>query len=75
MKVAFVDTAGWMMLADAGDPAHRAAVQFRDRDRARGRLESGPSSRVDGRSFLFATRASRRMIESNADIDVDASRR
>ena len=30
MKVAFVATAGWMMLADGGDPAHRAAVQFRD---------------------------------------------
>ena len=30
MKAAFVDTAGWMMLADAADPQHAAAVRFRD---------------------------------------------
>ena len=30
MKAAFVDTAGWMMLADASDPAHSAATRFRD---------------------------------------------
>jgi predicted nucleic acid-binding protein len=29
-KVAFVDTAGWMMLADASDPLHARAVAFRD---------------------------------------------
>ena len=27
----FVDTAGWMMLADAGDPLHRKAATARDR--------------------------------------------
>ena len=30
MKAASVDTAGWMMLADAADPAHAAATRFRD---------------------------------------------
>ncbi len=29
-KPVFVDTAGWMMLADASDPAHKHAVAFRD---------------------------------------------
>ncbi|MBI2894612.1 MAG: type II toxin-antitoxin system VapC family toxin [Deltaproteobacteria bacterium] len=32
----FVDTAGWMMLADGSDPCHAAAVEVRDRF-----LESG----------------------------------
>jgi hypothetical protein len=31
VKRAFVDTAGWMMLADDADPVHRRAVTFRDR--------------------------------------------
>lgn len=30
MKAAFVDTAGWMMLADASDVTHAAAAHFRD---------------------------------------------
>ena len=30
MKPVFVDTAGWMMLADASDTAHKQAVAFRD---------------------------------------------
>jgi predicted nucleic acid-binding protein len=29
-KATFVDTAGWMMLADAADPHHARAVEFRD---------------------------------------------
>lgn len=29
-KTAFVDTAGWMMLADASDPLHRRSVAWRD---------------------------------------------
>jgi predicted nucleic acid-binding protein len=29
-KATFVDTAGWMMLADASDPLHAKAVKFRD---------------------------------------------
>lgn len=29
-KAVFVDTAGWMMLADAADPAHQRARSFRD---------------------------------------------
>jgi uncharacterized protein len=31
VKRVFVDTAGWMMMADAGDPGHESAVNFRDR--------------------------------------------
>ena len=31
MKGMFVDTAGWMMLADAADPMHVDAASFRDR--------------------------------------------
>jgi predicted nucleic acid-binding protein len=31
VRRAFVDTAGWMMLADEADPLHRRAVSFRDR--------------------------------------------
>ena len=31
MKPVFVDTTGWMMLADGSDPDHRAACEFRDR--------------------------------------------
>jgi predicted nucleic acid-binding protein len=31
MKALFVDTAGWMMLADRSDPAHSDAAVFRDR--------------------------------------------
>lgn len=30
MKRVFVDTAGWMMLADAADPLHERATRFRD---------------------------------------------
>lgn len=30
MKFLFVDTGGWMMLADASDPQHRAAIKARD---------------------------------------------
>jgi predicted nucleic acid-binding protein len=30
MKAVFVDTSGWMMLADGSDPAHRKAVVARD---------------------------------------------
>ena len=30
MKGVFVDTAGWMMLADAADPGHTKARRFRD---------------------------------------------
>lgn len=30
MKRLFVDTADWMMLADAGDPQHESARSFRD---------------------------------------------
>jgi predicted nucleic acid-binding protein len=30
LKPTFVDTAGWMMLADASDPRHQAARAFRD---------------------------------------------
>jgi predicted nucleic acid-binding protein len=30
MKPTFVDTAGWMALADANDPAHTRARSFRD---------------------------------------------
>ncbi len=30
MKGLFVDTAGWMACADAGDPAHRVAASARD---------------------------------------------
>jgi uncharacterized protein len=30
VKPTFVDTAGWMMLADASDPAHHSARDFRD---------------------------------------------
>lgn len=30
MRALFVDTAGWTMLADEGDPQHRAARAFRD---------------------------------------------
>ncbi|MGH8673391.1 MAG: type II toxin-antitoxin system VapC family toxin [Burkholderiales bacterium] len=30
MKALFVDTAGWMMLADEGDPQHANARSFRD---------------------------------------------
>lgn len=29
--VVFVDTAGWMALADGADPDHASAAQFRDR--------------------------------------------
>jgi len=29
-RAAFVDTAGWMMLADAADPVHERARKFRD---------------------------------------------
>jgi predicted nucleic acid-binding protein len=29
-RAVFVDTAGWMMLADRSDPWHRKSVQFRD---------------------------------------------
>lgn len=29
-KTVFVDTAGWMMLADASDPLHRRSVAWRD---------------------------------------------
>lgn len=36
MKALFVDTAGWMMLADASDPAHRPARASRDAWLARG---------------------------------------
>ena len=36
MKGLFVDTAGWMALADAGDPAHQGARSARD-----GWLETG----------------------------------
>ena len=31
MKQLFIDTAGWMMLADASDPRHTAARQVRDK--------------------------------------------
>lgn len=31
MKAVFVDTAGWMMLADASDPSHDRAVRYRDK--------------------------------------------
>lgn len=31
MKRLFVDTAGWMMLADAADPSHKRALDCRDR--------------------------------------------
>jgi len=30
VRTAFVDTAGWMMLADASDPDHENAAKFRD---------------------------------------------
>lgn len=30
MKAVFVDTSGWMMLADEADPDHAAAKRFRD---------------------------------------------
>ena len=30
MRPLFVDTAGWTACADAGDPAHLAAIRFRD---------------------------------------------
>jgi predicted nucleic acid-binding protein len=30
VKAAFVDTAGWMMLADGADPEHEAARRWRD---------------------------------------------
>jgi predicted nucleic acid-binding protein len=36
MKAVFVDTAGWMSLADAADPAHLGAMAFRDRWLQRG---------------------------------------
>ena len=35
-RAAFVDTAGWMMLADRADPAHERARAFRDRWLERG---------------------------------------
>ncbi len=35
-KAAFVDTAGWMMLADASDPQHKASLAFRDKWLERG---------------------------------------
>ncbi len=31
MKKLFVDTSGWMSLADEGDPLHKDATSFRDR--------------------------------------------
>ncbi|MFO0568428.1 MAG: PIN domain-containing protein [Polyangiaceae bacterium] len=37
-KTAFVDTAGWMMLADASDPLHRRSVAWRDSWLERGGL-------------------------------------
>jgi predicted nucleic acid-binding protein len=30
LKPVFVDTAGWMMIADASDPRHEAACSFKD---------------------------------------------
>jgi predicted nucleic acid-binding protein len=36
LKALFVDTAGWAMLADAGDRAHKRAAAFRDRWLAEG---------------------------------------
>jgi uncharacterized protein len=38
VKTLFVDTAGWMMTADASDPKHQAAVRARDRWLAAGGL-------------------------------------
>jgi len=37
-RTLFVDTAGWMMLADASDPQHAAAAAYRDRWLERGGL-------------------------------------
>ena len=36
MRLLFVDTAGWMAMADESDPLHRASVRIRD-----GHLEKG----------------------------------
>ncbi|MBN1653328.1 MAG: type II toxin-antitoxin system VapC family toxin [Deltaproteobacteria bacterium] len=30
LKKVFVDTAGWMMMADSADPEHQAAIRYRD---------------------------------------------
>jgi uncharacterized protein len=31
MRLLFVDTAGWMAMADESDPLHRAALRVRDK--------------------------------------------
>ncbi len=38
MKLLFVDTAGWMAMADESDPLHRAATRIRDEHLEKGGL-------------------------------------
>ncbi len=38
MKRLFIDTAGWMAMADAKDPLHQESVQFRDQSLDQGAI-------------------------------------
>ena len=38
MRLVFVDTAGWMAMADESDPLHRAAMRIRDKHLEKGGL-------------------------------------
>jgi len=38
MKRLFIDTAGWMAMADAKDPLHQKSVQFRDQSLEQGTI-------------------------------------
>ncbi|MEW6690194.1 MAG: hypothetical protein AB1452_14010 [Pseudomonadota bacterium] len=57
MKALFVDTAGWVMLADASDAAHRRAVSFRDRWLAEGGLLVSTDFVMDETFTLLRARA------------------
>jgi len=56
MRALFVDTAGWMMLADAADPLHRAATSFRDNWLERGGVLSSTDFVMDETLTLIRMR-------------------
>ncbi|OGA06253.1 MAG: hypothetical protein A3D95_01060 [Betaproteobacteria bacterium RIFCSPHIGHO2_12_FULL_69_13] len=57
MKSLFVDTAGWVMLADAGDREHARSVAFRDRWLAEGGILVSTDFVMDETFTLLRTRA------------------
>jgi predicted nucleic acid-binding protein len=57
LKALFVDTAGWVMLADAGDAAHALAVSSRDKWLAEGALLVSTDFVMDETFTLLRARA------------------